>query len=101
MLELVAACAVDNDDVAPVFITNDGFVVSALGKHAVGATNLTLNRAADPEECVCMVTVRGGAGDFEAHLEHITDTLKRVHTTVAGAPSDDVDFDVLVVRTKH
>lgn len=101
MLEFAAACAVENDDTAPLFITNDGFVVTALGKQAVGVTNLTLDRAASPEECVCTVTVRGGAGDYQVSLEHVTDTLKRVHTAIAGTPSDDVDFDVLIVRTKH
>jgi hypothetical protein len=100
MMAIAAACSIDNDATTPLFVTNNGFVASAIAKPGVGIVELVLDRALDPEECAGIVTVRGAAGVYSTSLQHVSDTIKRVHTYLAGVASDAVNFDVVFIRTE-
>jgi hypothetical protein len=58
----------------------------------VGLYEVTLDQPLNVAECAETLTLRGGVADQDGHVEHVSDTVKRIRTDVAGAPSDAVAF---------
>lgn len=59
---------------------------------AAGVYEITLDQAIPVAECVETICVRGAAVDADYHVEHVSDTVKRIRTNVAGVASDTLGF---------
>lgn len=68
------------------------------GHSAVGLYEVTLDQPLTAAECCETLTLRGGVADQDSHVEHVSDTVKRIRTNVAGAPSDAVAFCASFLR---
>lgn len=70
----------------------------ALTSHSgVGLYEVTLDQPLAAAECVAETCCFGAVADQTAHIEHVSDTVKRVHTNLA-APSDAVAFSAVFFR---
>lgn len=58
----------------------------------VGLYEVTLDQPIAAAECVATLGLYGGVVDADGHIEHTSDTVKTIHTNVAGAADDTVDF---------
>jgi hypothetical protein len=63
----------------------------------VGDYNVTLDRALDEQESLCLAVVRGA--DHTVYVVHTSDTVKQVLTRTLVPAAGDLDFDFIAWRT--
>lgn len=78
-----------------------GATVSGAGftpaRSAKGVYTLTLDQAADSEECAVIATPRGATAGY-ATVAQTSDTQKTVNTFDSAGAAADLDFDFLLLR---
>lgn len=84
--------------VVPTFANNNGFNAATSTHTAVGVYNLDLDQPLAAADAWIVACPRGASADANVAVGHFSDTRKQVTTGLAGAASDAVSFDVVVLR---
>lgn len=99
LLESLSACVMVTPVASPGIPAFRSAGCALTGHSGVGLYEITLDGGGiAAAECVEIATVRGAVSDADAHVEHVSDTVKRIRTNVAGAPSDALGFSVSFAR---
>lgn len=88
-----ASCSVVTMPASPAIPAHKAAGCLITGHSAVGLIEITLDGGGISQaECIETITVRGGVSDVDLHVEHVSDTVKRVRINVAGTPADGLGF---------
>jgi len=78
--------------------TTKGANCAILTHSGVGLYEVTLDEPCDETECVALATPKGVVANTQCFVEHVSATVKRIHTLAAGAADDTVDFSASFYR---
>lgn len=83
---------------AVIFRINNGFNEATSVHPLVGIYDLDLDTPLNQNDGLIFATPRTTTSDVNCVASHTSDTRKRLTISIAGAPTDAHDFDVVVLR---